>query len=797
MLASFDAAQDASMGAFGRGLYDIYAVNGKTPPFIGAFADGVYVANNQPTTLAGATTFARSGNATMFDSDGALKWAPHNSLTYSQQFDNAAWIKGAVTVTANSIAAPDNTATADRIEVDGATAAHYTNLTSFIAPPSSTIRHAFRVWLQPDEYQYAVLSSSGGTGTGRYAYAVFNLSGAGSVTATGAGASGVHISSQVVSVVDGWYLCELVATDANGMGFQLSPSLTATPSVTSFGRFSEASTVGDGFYAWGAHTYRSDLGGMVNNPATNDSYVPTVASPVYLPREGSHLYEGGAWVNNGLQLESEARTNLATYSNALTSGNWTVRGVNSVTVTAGQATGPDGTASLSKVAITDTATEDHGLMVVTTLVAGTTYTMSATVQNIDQNYVALWLWGDTDNWVTATFNLLTGVMTSGQTGATSGTLVGTTINDIGGGRYFISMSASVGSVASIEMMGLQLVNAAVPTLDTSGRSAYSGVPGVGFYAGFTQLELGSTPSSYIPTAGSTVTRAAETLTASAANLPWPTPVETTGIELVTNGDFATNDLTGFTNQSNGTGTVNASTGAAVITSTNSSNRGKFSWIGSAVPLAPLRIEFTITNTTFVAGANLGGFANANYSVGTHILFATATSSAPSISFQRAGDNGTTTIDNITVKEINPLAVSIQISGKMNYADKGQSFQEKIINWAKDGSNYVDYNINTNSILTGQLQVRQQSLGVNSQRFTSSGYYTPSVNEPFNIASRHGSTFLGVAADGTLLAPSVSAVSLPDLESTDLEIAPIFMGHVHLVRVWAVDIGDTGIGVAST
>lgn len=39
------------------------------------------------------------------------------------------------------------------------------------------------------------------------------------------------------------------------------------------------------------HLFRSDMGGMANNPDTGDSYVPTDGAAVYLPRLGHHVYD--------------------------------------------------------------------------------------------------------------------------------------------------------------------------------------------------------------------------------------------------------------------------------------------------------------------------------------------------------------------------------------------------------------------------------------------------------------------------------------------------------------------------
>ena len=61
-------------------------------------------------------SFSRGSNATVVGSNGLIQYAPHNLLTYSEQFDNAAWTKTNATVSANVTIAPDGTLTADKLE---------------------------------------------------------------------------------------------------------------------------------------------------------------------------------------------------------------------------------------------------------------------------------------------------------------------------------------------------------------------------------------------------------------------------------------------------------------------------------------------------------------------------------------------------------------------------------------------------------------------------------------------------------------------------------------------------------
>jgi hypothetical protein len=80
--------------------------------------------------------------------------------------------------------------------------------------------------------------------------------------------------------------------------------------------------------------------------------------------------------------------------------------------------------------------------------------------------------------------------------------------------------------------------------------------------------------------------------------------------------------------------------------------------------------------------------------------------------------------------------------------------------------------------------------------TSATALTPGINVPFNIASRHGSTFIDAAVDGVALTEDTTPTALPDLSNTNLEIAQDFMGTIGTFRQFAGDIGDTGLVTAT-
>lgn len=131
-----------------------------------------------------------------------------NLLTYSQEFDNAAWLKNAITVSANATTAPDGTTTADKL-VEANTSQYnyfYRNRTA----SNETVTVSFYVKQAGRKYFKIQFTDN----VAYVAAAVFDLN-AGTVFSTSAtNIEYTAITSRIESVGSGWYRVSLTATKA-------------------------------------------------------------------------------------------------------------------------------------------------------------------------------------------------------------------------------------------------------------------------------------------------------------------------------------------------------------------------------------------------------------------------------------------------------------------------------------------------------------------------------------------------------------------------------------------------------
>jgi len=141
-------------------------------------------------------------------------------------------------------------------------------------------------------------------------------------------------------------------------------------------------------------------------------------------------------------------------------------------------------------------------------------------------------------------------------------------------------------------------------------------------------------------------------------------------------------------------------------------------------------------------------------------------------------------------------MSIQMDGKMTYADTGGD-NGKMFNWNLSNADTIYSMLSTFSARTGALYWVQIANSVSDSMIGPATSYSPGTNVPFNFASRHGSTFLNGAIDGTALTADTTPTALPDLSSTDLTLGHGFMGTIGQFRMWDEDLTDAGIAEAST
>jgi hypothetical protein len=276
--------------------------------------DFCYVRNAQlePSASLGSyvpTTSAAAGALRRGDRGVLIEGSRTNLLLRSQEFGTT-WTAQRTTVTANTIAAPDGTTTADTVLETVDNGSH--GVFQAITKAASSITYALSCHIKPNGRDWAILQLDSAGETNRVRV-WFDLTGSGSVGSNVAGGTGFSfVSASIQALANGWYRCVAVITgDTNTTHTSHVRPATADTTV------SYAGDITKGLYLWGAQleaasfasSYVKSEAAASTRAADVLTYTAGVSYPIQLWSEFERVVDTGT--NEGLISVSASGTNLS------------------------------------------------------------------------------------------------------------------------------------------------------------------------------------------------------------------------------------------------------------------------------------------------------------------------------------------------------------------------------------------------------------------------------------------------------------------------------------------------------
>jgi hypothetical protein len=469
------------------GETDGFAIDATTYPATVAVKDTGTPANDLSNVGLDESNLVNSGTSPKMVHNASspyVRWSPHNLSSYSS--DLTGWTNYQSTRTTTTLT----------MNAGVQQGFLYKSVSGSVTGNTYTMAAD----LSAGTHNYVTISVENGAAA--YAIIVVNLSN-GTISQT---AGTLYVSSSISSLGGGVYRASLVFILSSGTINTARLSLAEAATGNTF--------AGDGYPNWAGTTAGTETANFgriqINRGSTETAYLVTTTTA----RIGIPLSYDAAAAQYGILVEPAA-SNVTQYSEDFSNGaNWTV---NSITVATNDTTAPDGTSNADKWTA-GAANDTHRFYQNKNLTGAAPASYSAYFKAGTHNYVYLSILDPGTEWAGAVFDLSAGSGTATQTATSVSTIQSTSITSIGGGWLRATLTATIANANNYFILGM--AGAATGNTFSGGEITWNAAGTETVYCWGAQSETGTVATSYIPTLGSTVTRAKDDINSLTSSMPY-------------------------------------------------------------------------------------------------------------------------------------------------------------------------------------------------------------------------------------------------------------------------------------